>query len=52
MAEDNKLQLQLELESLIVHGETPVGWYENSLFNETVDQAGNLSSANRGCVMV
>ena len=52
MAEDNKLQLQLELESLIVHGETPVGWDENSLFNETVDQAGNLSSANRGGVVV
>jgi hypothetical protein len=46
MTENNKLQWQLELEGLIVHGETPVGWDENSLPNETVDQDGNLSPAN------
>jgi len=52
MTETNKRKLHSELEGLIVHGETPVGWDENTPPNETLDQYGNLSASNRGVVPV
>ena len=48
MAETNKRKLHSELEGLAVYGETPVGWDENTLPNETVDADGNVNPSHRG----
>lgn len=39
---------QSELNGLRVHGETSIGWDENTLPNETVDEDGNLLDSDRG----
>ena len=48
MTETNKRKLQSELQGITVYGETPVGWDENTLPNETVDADGNVNPSHRG----
>ena len=48
MVETKKRQLEPELESLQVYGDTLVGWDENTLPNETVDADGNVNPSHRG----
>ncbi len=48
MIDINRQQIQAELESMQVFGETLVGWDENTPPNETVDAEGNVFPSHRG----